>query len=151
MQIALTPFPKGVVVKQFLQDRKKRTKGSTAATSTTENSPNLGGGIPLLVGITGAGDDAPEFEHTATIQCVGIVSDPAGSVVSTEEHSQQFPFQVGNSRESFRVQGQTNPNQTVQLKILTSGLKDHRRRPEGGSIKIELGLYPKIELDAPIF
>jgi hypothetical protein len=51
MQIALTPFRKGVDVKQFLQDRKKRTEGLAPATSTAENSLNLGVGIPLLVGV----------------------------------------------------------------------------------------------------
>jgi hypothetical protein len=105
IQIALTPFLKGVDVKQFLQDRKKRTEGLAAATSTVENSLNLRVGIPLLVGVTGAGVDAPESEHTATIHCAGFVSNSMGSVVSTEEHSQQLPFQAGNSRESFRVQG----------------------------------------------
>jgi hypothetical protein len=43
MQIALTPFPKGVDVKQFLQDWKKRTDGSSVETLTTDKSLNLGG------------------------------------------------------------------------------------------------------------
>jgi hypothetical protein len=47
--------------------------------------------------VSGAWDDALESEHTAKIHSVGIVFDLMGSVVSTEEHSQQLPFQAGNN------------------------------------------------------
>jgi hypothetical protein len=95
MQIALTPFPKGVDVKQFLQDRKRGQKDRQPLLQLQKIRRTWGGGrggIPLLVGVTGAGDDAPESEHMTTIQCARIVSDPVGSVVSTEKHIQQLPF-----------------------------------------------------------
>jgi hypothetical protein len=135
MQIALTPFPKGVDVKQFLQDRNKRTDGSSVETLTTDKSLNLGGGTPLLVEVTGEGDEVLAAELTATSQGAGIVPDPAGSVISTEEYSQQLHFQSGNSREGFRVEGQPNSIQSVQLENSDFGIIAAQvKEPKGTTI-----------------
>jgi hypothetical protein len=135
MQIALTPFPKGVDVKQFLQDRKKRTDGASVETLNTDKSLNLEGGTPLLGEVTGNGDEGPAAELTATPQGAGIVPDPAGSVVSTDVYSQQSHFQSGNSREGFRVEGQSNAVQAVQVENPDFGtIAAQVKEPKGTTI-----------------
>jgi hypothetical protein len=67
---------------------------------------------PLLAGVTSEGEEISESEYADRS---GAESEQAGLVVGIEELRYQIHSQVGNRRQSLRIEGQSNPIQSIQL------------------------------------